>query len=181
MKADIEYTLAPWGRSVWVITLLTSCLVLMECGLFLTLGIGCSATNKINAVIYLIIAGLGPLILFFIVLFSPRGYRITDSAVVVSRLGPNIVIPLNEIESIQEADASLFKGALRVMGCGGAFGYFGRFTAPAIGPYKAYVVRTDHIVLVHQKHKNIVAVSPADISGFIEQVRTRITTLREQQ
>ncbi|MGH8929428.1 MAG: PH domain-containing protein [Egibacteraceae bacterium] len=56
-------------------------------------------------------------------------------------------------------------GGLRVLGSGGAFGWYGRFWRPGLGFYRAYVTDRSTLVAV-PTDRGLVIVSPADADAF---------------
>ena len=84
-------------------------------------------------------------------LYSPRGYSVRDGALVIHRAWKPVIIPLEEIRSVQvlsPEDVSPW-GTLRVFGVGGLFGYFGTFFRPNLGGYvRFYLGNKENPVLL---------------------------------
>ena len=101
-------------------------------------------------------------------LFVPLGYHINAKDLVVSRLGPDLVIPLRSIEKVTEFETSIPK-SLRVMGSGGLFGYFGRFHNGDLGSYRAYGRRARPTVLLDTTDGRIV-LTPDSPDLFVQKL-----------
>lgn len=128
----------------------------------------------LGAVVFLthsVIAGsLIALLLLGSYAYSPSGYSIANGAITVKRLIGNLRIPLNEIYEVRAAVPADFAGAIREFGNGGLFGYYGRFSSPALGSSSWYVTKGSNAVVVRTAAKTLV-LSPDDVAGFIATVR----------
>jgi hypothetical protein len=88
----------------------------------------------------------------------------------VKRLIGNLRIPFDEIQDVRAAVPADFQGAIRTFGNGGLFGYYGRFSSPALGSSSWYVTNRSNAVVVRTSAKTAVF-SPDDLAGFIAAVR----------
>jgi hypothetical protein len=88
----------------------------------------------------------------------------------VKRLIGNVRIPLDGIHDVRAAVPADFQGAIRTFGNGGLFGYYGRFSSPALGSSSWYVTKRSNAVVLRTGSKTTV-VSPDDVPGFIAAVR----------
>ncbi len=165
-----EFPLAPWSKSVWIITLLATGFLLALIGWFLHLGIA-NGSRPGSAAAAFAIAGIALVLLLLLLVFAPSKYVLTPTDLIVWRLGPKVHIGLDEIESVEPlADRSGLHGVIRVLGDGGAFGYYGLFYNRKLGAFRAYVTRTDSLVLIRRKNHDPVLLSPRDPAAFIEQI-----------
>jgi hypothetical protein len=171
MAAEIDFPLASWGKSVWIITLAFIGLLLALAGWFLYLGI----VRWPQSPAYFVLSGILIVLLLLTLVFAPRKYVLTPTDLVISRLGPNVRIGWEQVESVEVlADRSLLHGVIRVLGVGGVFGSYGLFCNWKSGTFHAYITRTDGLVLIRRKKDDPVLLSPGDPAGFVEQVRERI-------
>src|SRR5574344_1804775 len=61
------------------------------------------------------------------ILLSPIGYKVSDTEIILTRLYKPIHIPIKEILSIDTVDDKDLKGAIRLLGSSGFYGYWGKF------------------------------------------------------
>jgi len=104
-------------------------------------------------------------------LYAPQKYVVTQTEIVVSRHGPNVIIPLTSVTSVEPVG---LKGVIRTCGAGGFFGSWGWFYCRALGSFRAYVTRGDRTVLVRLAGKKPVVLSPDAPEGFIQAVQAQI-------
>lgn len=142
---------APWSRLVKVITYITSLLIVVICGFTACAGI---------------VWALVVLAIFLTVLWAPRGYRITRSAVLVRRFIGNVEIPLTDITKVEIHDfAAVFRLSIR-FGSGGYFGVFGRFYGGELRAFNAYVTNDGPLVVLRLKTGLPVVLSPDNPHEF---------------
>jgi len=101
--------------------------------------------------------------------FAPRGYRITESSVIVTRLGSDILIPRREIERAERIE-KLPGRVLRTAGCGGLYGSFGWFHSSEIGKFRASITRTRDLVVLHRTGKAPFVISPERPVEFVAEL-----------
>jgi len=78
----------------------------------------------------------------------PTGYEVTRFEVRVLRPIGALQFTIASQASPRELPRSAVSGALRVFGCGGLFGWYGRFRSSALGPFRLYATRTSGYVAV---------------------------------
>jgi hypothetical protein len=105
-------------------------------------------------------------------LYSPRGFRLSDTSVTVVRPGRDVEIPVTSVESVDPIRISLM-GATRTFGNGGLFGVYGRYRNAELGPFTMYGSRLGDAVLLKTKRGSVV-VTPDDGEAFTEEVRARL-------
>ncbi len=144
-----------------------------------------STTKVISAVICAILAfvaittqsilaaGLGVLILALSYAYSPRGYTISEQAILVERLFGNARIPLDGIRELRVAAADDFQGCIRLFGNGGLFGYYGLYQTSKLGKCTWYVTNRSKSVVVVTGTKTAVF-SPDDVDGFLAAIRASV-------
>ncbi len=101
--------------------------------------------------------------------FSPRGYEVTAEAIVVRRLIGNKRLPLAGVRAAGRVDAGDLRGAVRLWGSGGMFGYYGLFQTSRLGRCWWYVTDRKNAVAVAASGGTVVF-SPDDVEGFLAAV-----------
>jgi hypothetical protein len=101
---------------------------------------------------------------------SPRGYIVTDRSILVQRLAGRPRIALDDVREFRRATPDDFRGAIRLWGSGGLFGYYGLFRSPNLGKSTWYVTNKNNRVLVITGSK-IASFSPDDVDGFLDAIR----------
>ena len=118
------------------------------------------------------VALLFPLLIFLAYAYSPRGYMISEDALVVKRLIGNVRVPLAAIREIRAGTPDDFKSCARLAGSGGLFGYYGLFRTAGLGKCSWYMTNRSNSVIVTTPNKTLV-LSPDDLQGFIAAVGVR--------
>jgi hypothetical protein len=102
--------------------------------------------------------------------FMVRGYVLTESGIVVRRLGWETLLPLAELKSIG-GDAEAMRNSLRLFGNGGLFSFTGLFWNRRVGRYRALATDPDRAVVLRYPKRTIV-ITPHDPQHFIMRART---------
>lgn len=112
---------------------------------------------------------LMPVILIVTWGFSIRGYTVEPGILVVNRpfLGKTIRL---EGDLVAEHDPAWGKGAVKVAGNGGLFGYYGTFRSVRLGQFSAYATTLKNGVVIRAGGKTFV-VTPEEPGMFL----TRLT------
>jgi hypothetical protein len=119
------------------------------------------------------VAGLGTTLVLLTFAWSPRGYTVEGRTLLVHRLIGSARIPLQEIRELRAGTADDFQGAIRLIGNGGLFGYYGLFQTTKLGKSTWYVTNRDRAVVIVTSAKTVV-VSPDDVEGFLAAVRSAV-------
>ena len=80
--------------------------------------------------------------------WSPRGYSVDGSAIVVHRLIGDARLPLAGLREARPAAMDDFSGAIRLAGSGGLFGYYGLFSTSKLGRGTWYLTNRDRVAVV---------------------------------
>jgi hypothetical protein len=114
-----------------------------------------------------------PAILFLSILigilgyaWSPLGYEVSGDAIIVKRLIGKVVLPQNGVREARACTADDLKGAMRIFGSGGLFGYYGTFRTSRLGTCTWYVTNRQHMVVVAGQGTWLF--SPDEVGGFLE-------------
>ena len=106
--------------------------------------------------------------------YSPRGYVLSESEIIIKRLAGDVRIALDDVREVRIAGADDFKGCLRLFGNGGLFGYYGWFRTSKLGKCSWYVTdRANAVVL--SAGKKILLLSPDDVNRFVSDVQVYST------
>lgn len=100
-------------------------------------------------------------------LFAPQKYVVTPDRIIVWRFGPKVIILASSIEKVDFIELS---NMIRTCGTGGFFGSYGWFYSSQLGNFRAYISRTDKLVVLRLKGANPVVLSPDDDYGFFQAV-----------
>ena len=99
------------------------------------------------------------------ILLSPIGYKVTDTEVILTRLYKPIHIPIKEILSIDTVYAKDLKGAIRLVGSSGFYGYWGKFRNAKYGTFYMHAKKNQKMLYIKCNNGN----------QYIFQVDTPIT------
>jgi len=110
------------------------------------------------------------ILIFFIVvliwsyLYSPRGYAIKDSLLLIRRYIGSKTIDLIDIIEVRRLKDREMAWTIRTWGVGGLFGYYGRFYNRALGHMTYYVTQRKNMILLRTKTGKKIIISPDDIN-----------------
>jgi hypothetical protein len=120
-------------------------------------------------------AALIPLVIFITWGFSTRGYSLEDGKLVVHRPFISRRISLAPgLTAVPDPDAG--KGAVRVMGNGGLFGYYGTFRSGRLGTFSAHATDWKFGVVVRTGGKTYV-LTPEEPEMFVTRLEETAGTL----
>lgn len=114
-------------------------------------------------ILHLLILTAIPLTAWF---FSPQAYEVRDGALMILRpVGP-VVIPLEEIESVQVAAPEDISWAVRAFGSGGFFGSYGKYWRTDLGFVTYYLRNRENPIILQTTTRGQIVLSP-DHPGFV--------------
>ena len=100
-------------------------------------------------------------------LYSARGYQVSESQIVVKRLVSDYAIERSEVIDVRLSSADDIRNLIRVFGVGGAHGYFGNFRTSAHPRLNLFASRLDHLVIIELKDGPPIMISPDKYEEFI--------------
>lgn len=107
-------------------------------------------------------------VLFIAYALRPVKYIIdANNLIIVKGIG-NKMIERKEITVVKAVTKNDLGVGIRLLGSGGFFGYYGKFSYKKIGIVNAYVVNTEHLIYLKTKNEKQYLVSPDDTLGFVE-------------
>ncbi len=160
-----------WSRLVWVVTVAVGVLVATITFVVLYAAIHSRAGGS---AVWLLLVGEAFLpvgVLVILAFFAPRSYEIDSDAVVVKRLGRDVVISVREIREVRRLEGVKMGFTLRLFGCGGFLGWFGLFYSRALGKFWAYAGNQEDSVLLTRTDGSKVVISPNHPDAFIAAVQ----------
>jgi hypothetical protein len=172
MSASVQRFAASWSAATWLITLLVIVVAIVAMGAVLKQVEHISPGGGWERALLTLAALLLPVILMVTVIFAPLGYTVDNAGIMVNRMGRNICVPYAEIADIRLVDRRDVSFAIRVCGCGGFFGFYGRFWSKRLGKFHAYVTDTRQLVLITCTDGRKILLSPFPADVFTELVRS---------
>jgi hypothetical protein len=163
-RALAEFS-APWSRSLRRVTTLTVVLLLSVALAGVLVGPRQWWLWRIAMV------GVPLLVLVGSLLFTVRGYVVTESRIEVRRLGWSTVLPFAGLGGVNGEPQGL-RGSLRLFGNGGLFAISGWFWNRRIGRFRAYATDPGRAVVLRYRDGTKVVVTPDDVQHFIVRVRS---------
>lgn len=142
---------APWGTKLWVMTVVV---------------LGILAVVLVTAKGWTVLLLLG--IVGLAMAYAVRGYSVTDSQLLILRLGWATKFDLADLSSIEFSPGATL-GSIRTMGIGGLFGFVGHFHNEILGSYRAYATNEDNTVVLSFSSQKIV-ITPDSPAEFVEAV-----------
>lgn len=82
------------------------------------------------------------------ILLSPRGYKVSDTEIILTRLYKPIHIPIKEILFIDTVDDKDLKGAIRLLGSSGFYGYWGKFRNTKYGIFYMHARKKRNLLYI---------------------------------
>ena len=146
---------APWSRSVRVITIGVTALLLVVGALIPT------------PAVKIMLWGMIP----FFALFAVRGYELEGGELVIVYPLRRKRVSLRGLRDVH-ADPEAMKRSIRTFGNGGLFGFTGWFHNSTLGSYRAWVTDPHRAVVLDLPDKPVV-VSPDRPNLFVDEVASR--------
>lgn len=176
MPSAQNFAIARWSKPVRILTVSITVAITVQAIIMLALAIF-SHGELVPRIVFACAGLVSVMVLSMMYAFAPLSYRINGDYVTVVRWGPNYRVPLSEIESACQADGSILHGSIRVLGCGGVCGYYGRYASPSLGPVRMYITRKEGIVVMRLKGGGrTLVVSPMDPAAFISAIDEAISS-----
>lgn len=129
-----------------------------------------------------IIIHSGLLLLFTFIMvsayvFAPRSYRIDSSELVIVRPAKDRIVKLSGIAEIRTIEDGSMPSAIRTLGVGGLFGYFGRFYISGIGNVTLYATKRTNNVFIRTKQGENIMITP-DNQRFAEILQQKLFDIK---
>jgi len=110
---------------------------------------------------------------------APIGYRLSERELTIDRKTLwSVHVPLSQITACHPLPSTALRGAIRVYGTGGLFGWAGRYRSPELGTFAMHATNLNHLVLIRRRRRKPVVISPADTSAFIRGLQRQYETIQ---
>lgn len=153
---------APWAISLIAITVIVSTILL---GIIL-IGLLTGPRSDFAWILAMVIIPL--LILLTSVVFSIRGYAITDNTLYVQRLGWKTKIDLHGLIAA-DIDSQAMRHSFRKWGNGGLFSFSGKYYNRRLGHYEAYATDPRKAVVL-KFHDRTLIITPDRPERFVARI-----------
>lgn len=179
MAQGMQCFAARWSPSVWTITVLVIVVVICVTAGLLWAAAHAADAGAATRMLLTAAALVPPVILCVTIFFAPLGYTVHAGLILVNRMGRPVVIACRESAEIRRMNAAEIGFAVRIVGSGGFFGWFGRFYSRRLGRFRAYITNRNAFVLVTQTDGTKIVLSPSPADVFVETVKkARDTAVR---
>lgn len=161
-----------WSRLTWVVTVGACIIGALVVAAVVHTALSLPPGNSLSRVV--LIAGVVSLVVFIfgtVALFVPASFEVRSDAVVVKRVGWDVVIPCGEIREIRRVECEEARFTWRLFGSGGLFGWFGLFYNRCLGDFWAYAGNQEDLVLLTRTNAEKIVISPYPPDAFIAAVR----------
>ncbi|MBN1482991.1 hypothetical protein EH223_13735 [candidate division KSB1 bacterium] len=153
---------APWGKGLIIMTIFASA-ILLGLPIFVLI-----KDFSENAPLYVLIGV--PLPIFIgCLLFTIRGYELSDNTLAVQRLIWKTKIDLQKLRDVK-VNPDAMKKSIRTFGNGGLFSFSGLFKNSELGSYRAFVTDLKKSVVLYFTNRTIV-VSPDRPNEFAAMIK----------
>ena len=102
--------------------------------------------------------------------WSPKQFETDASNITIRKIWQSIVIPRDTIIESRLLEADDIKGSIRLMGSGGLFGYYGKFTNSKLKTYNLQAGNRVNLVMIKTADKTYV-LTPDNREAFLKDVQ----------
>jgi len=170
MPANVREFSAPWSLFVLLTTIGLALLVFVVTFLVWFEHAQAEAHDSARTSDYGLLLLIVPLIFAAALFFAPCKFTITDSQVIVGRLGANVAVPLAGISDVKRVPKNELGFVVRVWGVGGFCGTYGLCYSRRIGLFRAYMTNRTTLVLITLRSGKKVLLSPERPEEFLNAV-----------
>ena len=168
MANNIKEFNARWSMFNWILTIFIGWLVFVFIPYSIFDRIAKASPDNEMAISFAVLIGLIPVIFLLAIFFAPIKYRITESEILVKRLGPDVVIPIKNIKDIRRVDKQAVGFCLRTWGVGGFCGSYGRFYSFKLGEFRGYLTNRENLIFIKTSNNENVMISPEKPDEFLD-------------
>lgn len=122
-------------------------------------------------IVYPIICSIAIVLLLFA--FSTRYYTVTNSSLIVRRLGGNITISRRAIATVERVNRKDIGVLYRLFVSGGVCGFYGTYISSRLGRMTWFVTRKDTLVLVKTIGGKTYLLSPDAPDDFVAHLKSK--------
>jgi hypothetical protein len=163
---------APWDRTLRVTTALVLVLLAAALAALAWVVARAGAPAGIAGAVALLVGLLFAATVGATWALAPRAFAVEGGAIGVERPLRAIAIPVAAVRSAGLLPPGALRGALRLGGSAGLFGYYGRFWSRSLGAFRLYATRREGLVRIDTGDDRFV-LSPGDPERFLAEVLAR--------
>lgn len=147
MAREVVHTLPyRWSKIVWIITFSFFIVAVAIIGLMIATIV---QGGVVGGIIGLIIAlSIFIAIAVYCEGYSPQRLEVSESQITILRRYNSVTILRSIIIAIEPLSAKDMRWTANLGGCGGLFGYFGRFSNRRLGEFTMYATAMDNLYLI---------------------------------
>lgn len=147
MAREVVHTLPyRWSKIVWIITFSFFIVAVAVIGLMIATIV---QGGVVGGIIGLIIAlPIFTAIAAYCEGYSPQRLEVSESQITILRRYNSVTILRSTIIAIEPLSAKDMRWTVNLGGCGGLFGYFGRFSNRRLGEFTMYATAMDNLYLI---------------------------------
>jgi len=123
-----------------------------------------SADSSSHRHVHGVLLLLFPLVLGGCYAFSIKGYMIEGAELIIVRPIGSKKISISDIAGVRAVRREEMRGAIRIFGVGGLFGYYGKFYSWTLGSLTLYTTQRKNRLLIIMKSGKKILISPDDMS-----------------
>ena len=105
--------------------------------------------------------------------FRPICYKVTDDKLIIHRPLADIKIDRTEIQSVERLAKAKLSWAVRILGVGGFFGYWGKFSITKLGSMTWYATRRNNAVLITTIYNKKIVLTPNEPERFVTEFNSQ--------
>jgi hypothetical protein len=163
---------APWGAPLVLMTTICTviCLLLPLPGVMIVLGSSTLGMPMLPPWVGWPLVAIPLLTVVVSAAFMVRGYVLTDTSLIIKRLGWESRLDLSRLNSAT-VDPDALHGSLRLFGNGGFFSFTGWFRNKKLGAYRAFATDAKRAVVLRFAGKTVV-ITPDDPQKFVAEINS---------
>jgi len=170
MVSDGRKFSSSWSFDVWIMTIILGIIVFIVVPYAIWNGLQAIETINDKTITHVLLAGLIPIIFMIATLFAPIGYTVTESSMIINRLGTNIIVPIAKIDRIRRITNKEIKFPIRICGVGGFCGSYGKFYNHKFGVFQAYITNRKTLIFIEYNNCKKILISPEKPEEFLDAV-----------
>ncbi|GEM_PF-310614 len=160
---------ARWSPSVWIVTCAVTLLVVIVVGSMIRMTAKTVPDDGDGIRALLVFVAFVPAVILCVtIFFAPLGYTVHPQVIEVNRMGPNVMIPCEQIADVRRLGRTDLGFTLRIFGSGGFFGAFGRFYSYRLRWFSAYITNHRDLVLITRTDGTKILISPHPVDAFLD-------------
>ncbi len=101
--------------------------------------------------------------------FSPKSYELNETELIINRPLNKVVLKYHEIKNTSKIGNNKLNFAIRLLGVGGLFGYFGKFWNKEFGSMTWYATRRENAIMITTKDDKRIILTPDETEKFISE------------